>query len=68
MRQGGQGLQAGFLSPQLQIRDVVLVQTGLLSQIQLTPAAIPPELPYSLSEQVEDVACHPYYRRVRLTS
>ena len=56
-----QGPQAHFLVALLQVRHIVFVDSCLLGKINLTPAALLPQLPNSLSERNANVPCHPYY-------
>jgi len=67
-RQCREGLQTGFPAPQLKVGDVILVQSSLLGGVKLTLPTILPKLADLLSEHDADVACHPYYGRVRLNS
>ena len=63
-RDGLEHSQANLLVPLLQIRDVVLVHSGFLGEIDLTPASFEAQSSNSFSERNADVLCHPYYRGI----
>lgn len=60
--------QADLFSPHLQVRHIVFMYPGLFRQVDLTPAAFLPQLPYSLSQRNADISCHPLYGGYRLKS
>ena len=54
-----QGAQTRFLATLLKLRHVILVQPSFLGKINLSPAMLQPQLPYTLPERLTDVLCHP---------
>ena len=63
---GLKGSQANLLLADLKVRNVVLVNSGLLGKIDLSPSPLFTEVTNSLSERDADVACHSHYSRTIL--
>jgi hypothetical protein len=65
-RNGLQGPQTDFLVSLLKVRNIILVNPGLLGKVDLPPAALRPQLPYPLPKRNTNISCHPYYGGVKL--
>jgi hypothetical protein len=67
-RNGLQGPQTDFLVSLLKVRNIILVNPGLLGKVDLPPAALLSQLPNPLPKRDTNISCHPYYSGVKLSN